>query len=62
MTGHSTIQMTVDIYGHFMPDQDKSAINVLDQIGIPMTPKKNESPVTNEDHETFGDTGTEFLG
>ena len=38
--GHSSIQMTVDIYGHLMPDLDKSAINVLDQSGTPMAPQK----------------------
>ena len=51
MMGHSSIQMTVDIYGHLMPDRDKSAINILDQSGTPMAPTKKKNPVTNEDYE-----------
>ena len=51
MMGHSSIQMTVDIYGHLMPDRDKSAIIILDQSGTPMAPTKKKSPVTNEDYE-----------
>jgi len=53
MMGHSSIQMTVDIYGHLLPDRDKSAVNILDQIGTPMAPAKKETPVTNEDYEGF---------
>lgn len=47
MMGHSSIQMTVDIYGHLLPDRDKSAVNILDQIGTPMAPAKKETPVTD---------------
>ena len=30
MMGHNSIQMTVDIYGHLLPDQNNSAVNTLD--------------------------------
>jgi len=53
MMGHSSIQMTVDIYGHLVPDRDKSAVNILDQIGTPMAPTNQETPVTSEDYEGF---------
>jgi len=54
MLGHSSIQMTVDIYGHLLPDRDKSAVNVLDQSsgnGTLLAPYKKETLVTNEDYE-----------
>jgi len=53
MMGHSSIQMTVDIYRHLLPDRDKSAVNILNQIGTPMAPAKKETPVTNENYEGF---------
>jgi hypothetical protein len=57
--GHSSIQMTVDIYGHLMPDRDKSTINILDrssmQSGTPVTPTTKESLATHEDYEAFSD-------
>ena len=53
MMGHSSIQMTVDIYGHLLPDRDKSAVNILDDIGTPMAPTKKESTVTNKDYSAF---------
>jgi len=28
--GHSSIQMTVDIYGHLIPDSNRQAVNRLD--------------------------------
>lgn len=30
--GHSTIKMTMDTYGHLMPDVYEQAINVLEEI------------------------------
>jgi hypothetical protein len=45
--------MTVDVYGHLMPDRDKSAINILDKFGTPTTCEKKENPVTNEDYEAL---------
>jgi hypothetical protein len=56
MLGHSSIQMTVDIYGHLLPDRDKSAINILDQLsenGTPLAPTKEKSLVTQEDNEAL---------
>ena len=56
MLGHSSIQMTVDIYGHLLPDRDKSAINILDQFsenGTPPAPTNKKSLVTQEDYEAL---------
>jgi integrase len=47
MLGHSSIQMTVDIYGHLLPDRDKSAVNLLDEICTLSAPTKKESTITN---------------
>lgn len=30
--GHSTIKMTMDTYGHLMPDVHDQSINVLEEI------------------------------
>ena len=34
MMGHHSIQMTVDVYGHLLPDQNNSAVNTLDDATI----------------------------
>lgn len=34
MLGHANIQMTSDVYGHLVPDRDRSIINIIDgQLG-----------------------------
>ena len=50
--------MTVDIYGHLLPDQDRGAVNFLDgvfgqdgQANRSSTNKK--STVTSEDYDAF---------
>ena len=55
MLGHHSIQMTVDVYGHLLPDQSKSAVNSLDDAPIrnPSATAKKESPVTHEDYEAL---------
>lgn len=53
MLGHSSIQMTVDIYGHLLPDRDRSAVNILDNLSAnstPMAPAEKENPATYEDY------------
>jgi len=35
--GHSSIQMTVDIYGHLIPSANRDAVNRLDEEGQPAT-------------------------
>ncbi len=57
MMGYGNRQMTVDIYVHLLPDQDKSAMNILGNIGTPTAPRKNESTVTNQDHSAFMSNG-----
>ena len=32
--GHSSIQMTVDIYGHLIPNSNRNAINSLDELSL----------------------------
>lgn len=32
--GHSSIQMTVDIYGHLIPNSNRDAINSLDELSL----------------------------
>ena len=48
--GHSSIQMTVDIYGHLIPGSNRDAVNSLDEnapFRTPSAPSKNEKAVTN---------------
>jgi integrase len=47
--GHSSIQMTVDIYGHLIPSSNRQAVNALDENApncTPSAPAKNEKAAT----------------
>ncbi|MCK5486149.1 MAG: site-specific integrase [Desulfobacterales bacterium] len=48
--GHSSIQMTVDIYGHLIPSSNRQAVNALDENApkrTPSAPTKNEKAATH---------------
>lgn len=48
--GHSSIQMTVDIYGHLIPNSNRDAVNSLDEqapIRTLSAPTENEKAVTS---------------
>ena len=48
--GHSSIQITVDIYGHLLPGSNREAVNRLDKSapsGSPMAPSIKEERVTS---------------
>jgi integrase len=51
--GHSSIQITVDIYGHLIPSSNRDAVNQLDQVAtirnLYATNQKEEA-VTHEDY------------
>ncbi len=57
MLGHHSIQMTVDIYGHLIPNKSNTAVNSLDDVTIRnlSATTKKETLVTNEDYEGFID-------
>jgi integrase len=47
--GHSSIQMTVDIYGHLIPGSNRQAVNALDEHApkrTPSAPAQNEKAAT----------------
>ena len=47
--GHSSIQMTVDIYGHLIPSSNRQAVNALDENApkrTPSAPTQNEKAAT----------------
>ena len=51
--GHSSIKITVDVYGHLIPSSNREAVNRLDthQEPAPYThPSENEKAVINEDY------------
>ncbi len=53
--GHSSIQITVDVYGHLIPSDDKGAVNTLDDAPktTPSAPSENKEAVTPEDYGQF---------
>ena len=57
MLGHHSTQMTVDIYGHLIPKESKSAVNSLDDETIhnQYATTNKESLVTNKDYKAFSD-------
>ncbi len=45
--GHSSIQVTADIYGHLIPSSNRAAVNRLDDLrpsALHLHPAKNEGP------------------
>jgi integrase len=46
--GHSSIQITVDIYGHLIPGANKAAVNKLDDAptGTPTAPTDQKADLT----------------
>jgi integrase len=54
--GHSSIQMTVDIYGHLIPSSNRQAVNALDENApkrTPSAPAKTKKAVTHQDHSSL---------
>ena len=51
--GHSSIQMTVDIYGHLIPSSNRKAVNALDENApkrTPFAPAQNKKAATPQDY------------
>jgi integrase len=48
LMGHHSIQMTVDVYGHLLPTENRAAVNALDDAPIrtPGAPTQKEKAVT----------------
>ena len=45
--GHRSIQVTVDIYGHLVPDGNRAAVDRLDDLQPAATPAQPEAAATN---------------
>ena len=41
--GHSSIRVTLDLYGHLFPDANRGVLDALDQLTAPSTPHGNSS-------------------
>lgn len=50
--GHSSIQMTVDIYGHLIPCSNRSAVDKLDDMASGESPAESGSKTVARDHRT----------
>jgi hypothetical protein len=41
--GHSSIRVTLDLYGHLVPDANRGVLDALDAITAPSTPHRNSA-------------------
>ena len=50
--GHSSIQITVDIYGHLIPSSNRIAVDKLDDMASGESPAESGSKTVAGDHRT----------
>jgi len=55
--GHSSIRVTLDLYGHLFPDANRGVLDALDALTAPSTPHRKNAPknTTNEKVPASGD-------
>jgi hypothetical protein len=44
--GHSSIRVTLDLYGHLFPDANRGVLDALDALTAPSTPHRANTPKT----------------
>src|SRR6266511_828343 len=44
--GHSSIRVTLDLYGHLFPDANRGVLDALDELTAPSTPHRANAPKT----------------
>ena len=44
--GHSSIRVTLDLYGHLFPDANRGVLDTLDALTAPSTPHRAKAPKT----------------
>ena len=44
--GHSSIRVTLDLYGHLVPDANRGVLDALDALKTPSTPHRANAPKT----------------
>jgi hypothetical protein len=42
--GHSSIRVTLDLYGHLFPDTNRGVLDSLDALTTPSTPHRANAP------------------
>jgi hypothetical protein len=42
--GHSSIRVTLDLYGHLFPDANRGVLDSLDALTAPSTPHRRNGP------------------
>jgi integrase len=57
--GHSSISVTLDLYGHLFPDANRGVLDALDALTAPSTPHRKTTPknTPNEKVPASGDFG-----
>ena len=55
--GHSSIRVTLDLYGHLFPDANRGVLDALDELTAPSTPHRKNAPKnrSNEKVPASGD-------
>ena len=41
--GHSSIRVTLDLYGHLFPDANRGVLDALDELTAPSTPHREKT-------------------
>jgi hypothetical protein len=54
--GHSSIRVTLDLYGHLFPDANRGVLDNLDALTAPSTPHRKSAP-TNAPKEKVPASG-----
>ena len=47
--GHSSIRVTLDLYGHLFPNVNRGVLDALDALTAPSTPHRNTTPSNRSD-------------
>jgi len=55
--GHSSIQITVDLYAHMAPEGNKSAVDKLDDAKFTDTGSNQTQPIRNRESKVIGIIG-----
>ncbi len=57
--GHSSIRVTLDLYGHLFPDANRGVLDALDALTAPSTPHRKSATksTSNEEVPASGDFG-----
>ena len=50
--GHSSIRVTLDLYGHLFPDANRGVLDTLDELTAPSTPHRKNTPKNDAERKS----------